>query len=172
MNKREYLRLDRLTRSFGKIRDPRRKRGNFRHLLVEVLVITLLAVICGCDTWEDIEDYGQTKKEWLKTFLTLKNGIPGADTYRRLFERIEPKELEKAYREWVTPYVGSCFQKQISIDGKTLRGAGNGLHMVSAWIREDGITLGQMKTSEKSNEITAIPELLKTLDILHSRVLL
>jgi len=129
------------------------------------MVIALLGIICGCESWEEIHDYGETKKKWLKTFLTLKKGIPSADTIRRLFERIKPEEMEKMYREWVLPYVGSCLQKQVCIDGKTVRGAGGQLHVVSAWIREDGITLGQVKTDEKSNEITAIPELLETLDI-------
>ena len=165
MKKKKYLSLQRLRESMRHIRAPRRGSGNFRHLLVDILVITLLAIICGCDSWEDIQDYGETKKKWLKTFLTLKKGIPGADTFRRLFERIKPEELEKMYRDWVTPYVGSCFQKQINVDGKTVRGAGSHLHMVSAWIREDGVTLGQLKTDEKSNEITAIPELLESLDI-------
>ena len=151
--------------SMRRIKDPRRERGNFRHGLVDIFVITLLGVICGCDSWEDIQDYGRTKKEWLKTFLTLKNGIPGADRFRRLFERIKREELEKMYREWITPYIGSCLHKQINIDGKTIRGAGSYLHMVSAWIREDGVTLGEIKTKEKSNEITATPELLEAFDI-------
>ena len=170
MKKKEYLSLKRLMHSMGGIRDPRRRSGNYRHQLVDIFAISLLAIICGCETWEEIEDYGRTKKEWLKSFLRLKNGIPGADTIRRLFERIKPEELEKMYREWVTPYVGSCIHKQISVDGKTIRGAGTGLHMVSAWVREDGLTLGQIRTDEKSNEITAIPELLETLDIAGSIV--
>jgi len=165
MKKKKHLSLKRLRESMRHIKDPRRGGGNFRHLLVDILVITLLGIICGCDSWEDIQDYGRTKEKWLKTFLTLENGIPGADTFRRLFERIDPAELEKMYREWIRPYVGSCIQKQISVDGKTVGGAGSQLHMVSAWIQEDGVTLGQMKTEEKSNEITAIPELLKVLHI-------
>jgi len=165
MEKKGYLSLKRLTQSLRHIRDPRRRGGNYRHQLVDIFAITLLAVICGCETWEEIQDYGRVKKEWLKTFLPLKNGIPGADTFRRLFERIQPDALEKVYREWVTPYVGSCMHKQISVDGKTIRGAGTSLHMVSAWIREDGVTLGQIKTEEKSNEITAIPELVESFDV-------
>jgi predicted transposase YbfD/YdcC len=165
LKKKNYLSLERLRQSLMKVKDPRRRSGNYRHQLVDIFAITLLAVICGCETWEEIQDYGRTKKEWLETFLGLRHGIPGADTFRRLFERIKPEELERMYREWVTPYVGSCMNKQINIDGKTVRGAGTGLHMVSAWIREDGVTLGQIKTDEKSNEITAIPELLETFDI-------
>ena len=165
MEKKKYQSLNRVTQSMRHIRDPRRRSGNYRHRLVDILGVTLLAIICGCETWEEIQDYGRVKKEWLKTFLPLRNGMPGADTYRRLFERIKPEALEKMYREWVTPYVGSCINKQISIDGKTIRGAGTGIHMVSAWMREDGVTLGQIKTEEKSNEITAIPELLESFDV-------
>lgn len=165
MEKKEYLTLSRLTQSLRHVRDPRRRSGNYRHQLVDIFAITLLAVICGCETWEEIQDYGQVKKEWLKTFLSLRYGIPSADTFRRLFERILPEALEKMYREWITPYVGSCIHKQINIDGKTIRGAGSGLHLVSAWIREDGVTLGQIKTNEKSNEITAIPDLLEAFDV-------
>jgi predicted transposase YbfD/YdcC len=165
MEKKQHLSLNRLAQSLRYVRDPRRKSGNYRHQLIDIFAITLLAVICGCETWEEIQDYGRVKKEWLKTFLRLKHGIPGSDTFRRLFERIKPEALEKMYREWITPYVGSCINKQISIDGKTVRGAGSGLHMISAWIREDGVTLGQIKTEEKSNEITAIPELLEAFDV-------
>ena len=171
MRKKEYLSLQRLTDCLKEVEDPRRNSGNFMHRLIDILVIALLAMICGCETWDEIEDYGNTKLEWLKTYLPLKNAIPSADTFRRLFERIKPMQLEKAYREWVEPYVGSCLNKQISVDGKTMRGATGGcgegfrLHMVSAWVREDGITLGQIKVDDKSNEITAIPQLLESLDI-------
>jgi len=171
MKKEESLSVTRLIVSISKIEDPRRPWGNFLHRLVDILIITLFAIICRCETWEEIEDYGKTKETWLSRFLSLKNGVPSADTYRRLFERIKPEELEKAYREWITPYVGGCLYKQINLDGKTIRGASkmrgeeSNLHMVSAWVREDGITLGQLKTDEKSNEIKAIPQLLGTLDV-------
>ena len=171
MKKGRILSLTRLIVSVSRIDDPRRQWGNLMHTLVDILVIALFAIICKCESWEEIEDYGKAKEEWLRGFLPLKNGIPSADTFRRLLERINPVELESAYREWVTPYVGGCLQKQIGFDGKTLCGASkmrkdeNNLHMVSAWVREDGITLGQIKTDEKSNEITAIPQLLSTLDV-------
>jgi len=134
-----------------------------------MLIIALLAIICGCETWEEIRDYGVTKEEWLRTFLTLPHGIPCEATFRRLMERIKPKSLEKVYRKWVTPYVGSCLRKQICVDGKTVCGvhrrSDEMLHMVSAWVREDGISLGQVRVEGKSNEIKAIPELLEVLDI-------
>ena len=171
MKKNQNLSIKRLISSMRVIQDPRRMRGNFRHRLIDILIITLLAIVCGCETWEDIEEYADIKQKWLKEYLPLKNGIPSSDTLRRVFERIKPTELEEAYRQWVLPYVGGCLQKQISIDGKTIRGASNKrgaeskLHIVSAWVHDDGISLGQIKTDEKSNEITAIPQLLTTLDI-------
>jgi len=171
MKKYEHLTVGRLKDGLKMVRDPRRQWGNLRHQLVDIFIIALFGIISGCESWEDVEDYGKTKEKWLRGFLVLEHGVPSADTCRRLFELMVPTELERVYREWVTPYVGGCLQKQISFDGKTVRGAtkkrGNDdkLHIVSAWVREDGITIGQIKTNEKSNEITAIPELLKTLDV-------
>ena len=175
--RREELRIDRLIEIIeDTIPDPRRPGGNLRHSLVEILVIILLGVMSGAETWIDIEDYGKQKEEWLRTFLELPNGIPSNDTYRRLMERISTKRVENVYRAWVLPYVGGCIGKHIAVDGKTMCGASNNrkaqgdetlgkIHMISAWVREDGISLGQIKTEEKSNEIKAIPQLLKELDI-------
>jgi len=175
--RREELRIDRLIEIIeDKIPDPRRPGGNLRHRLVEILVIILLGVMSGAETWIDIEDYGKQKEEWLRTFLELPNGIPSNDTYRRLMERICTKRVENMYRAWVLPYVGGCIGKHIAVDGKTMCGASNNrkaqgdealgkIHMISAWVREDGISLGQIKTEEKSNEIKAILQLLKELDI-------
>ena len=177
MKKANELSLDRLIELIeDNIPDPRRPGGNIRHKLVDILVIILLGVMCECETWIDIEDYGHMKEAWLRTFLELPNGIPSNDTYRRLMERIRPGILETVYRGWVLPYVGGCIGKQIAVDGKTICAASNNrqgqddtaegkLHIVSAWVREDGISLGQIKTEEKSNEIKAIPQLLKTLNI-------
>jgi predicted transposase YbfD/YdcC len=129
----------------------------------------LLAIICGCEAWEEIRDYGVTKREWLQTFLSLPNGIPCQATFRRVMAQLKPKSLEKVYRKWVRTYVGSCLQKQICLDGKTVCGvkkrSDQMLHIVSAWVREDGISLGQVKVAEKSNEIAAIPNLLESLEI-------
>jgi predicted transposase YbfD/YdcC len=161
---------------FEEIPDPRRPGGNIQHKLVDLLVIILLGVICGCETWIEIEDYAHAKYEWLKTILELPGGVPSNDTYRRLMTRILPQRLEEAYRQWVLPYVGGCIGKHIAIDGKTICTASNyrlsneetpegKLHIISAWVREDGISLGQIKTDEKSNEITAIPKMLDTLDV-------
>ena len=161
---------------FEEIPDPRRPGGNIQHKLVDLLVIILLGVICGCETWIEIEDYARAKYEWLKTILELPGGVPSNDTYRRLMTRMLPQKLEEAYRQWVLPYVGGCIGKHIAIDGKTICTASNyrlsneetpegKLHIISAWVREDGISLGQIKTDEKSNEITAIPKMLDTLDV-------
>ena len=152
------------------IEEPRQEGGNLRHKLVDILVIVLVGIICGCEQWIEIEDFTHEKEAWLREFLELPNGIPSDDTYRRVMERIKPKQLEAAYRRWVLPYIGSCIGKHIAVDGKTVCGVNKGarenkLHIVSAWVREDGITLGQVRTREKSNEITAIPELLDALDI-------
>lgn len=176
MEKVKVLSLDRIMELFEEIPDPRRPGGNIQHKLVDLLVIILLGVICGCETWIEIEDYAHAKYEWLKTILELPGGVPSNDTYRRLMTRILPQKLEEAYRQWVLPYVGGCIGKHIAIDGKTICTASNyrlsneetpegKLHIISAWVREDGISLGQIKTDEKSNEITAIPKMLDTLDV-------
>ena len=176
MEKVKVLSLDRIMELFEEIPDPRRPGGNIQHKLVDLLVIILLGVICGCETWIEIEDYAHAKYEWLKTILELPGGVPSNDTYRRLMTRMVPQRLEEAYRQWVLPYVGGCIGKHIAIDGKTICTASNyrlsneetpegKLHIISAWVREDGISLGQIKTDEKSNEITAIPKMLDTLDV-------
>lgn len=176
MEKVKVLSLDRIMELFEEIPDPRRPGGNIQHKLVDLLVIILLGVICGCETWIEIEDYAHAKYEWLKTILELPGGVPSNDTYRRLMTRMLPQKLEEAYRQWVLPYVGGCIGKHIAIDGKTICTASNyrlsneetpegKLHIISAWVREDGISLGQIKTDEKSNEITAIPKMLETLDV-------
>jgi len=156
------------------IPDERRQAGNFKHRLVDVLVICLLGIICGYETWDEIRDYAQAKRLFLWQELGFRQGIPSSATMRRVLGMIKPAELENVYREWVNPYVGSCLGKHIPVDGKTIRGASRGgeanFHMVSAWVREDGISIGQIKTEEKSNEITAIPTLLSSLDIAGSIV--
>ena len=171
MKKREELTISRLKECCVGIHDPRRESGNFKYKLLDVLIITILGVICGAEDWEELYEYGVSKESWLRSFLELRRGIPKPDVYRRVLSAMNPATLETVYREWVSGYVGSCYQKQIGIDGKTLRGtckegwSKERLHMVSAWVREDGISLGQIRTSEKSNEITAIPELLETLNV-------
>lgn len=168
MDRREYLNLSALMKRFEEIEDPRQPGGNTQHNLVEILAIVLIAILCACDNIEEIVDYARAKETWLRTILKLEHGLPSESTYRRLLNAVDPRHLEKAYRDWVYPYIGGCLGKQIAIDGKTSCGTVKGVspvHMVSAWIREDSLTFGQVRTDEKSNEITAIPELLDTLDI-------
>jgi predicted transposase YbfD/YdcC len=155
---------------FGEITDPRIERTK-RHKLIDIITIALCGVICGAESWVDIEMFGKVKQEWLSTILELPNGIPSHDTFGRVFSKIDPQEFEKSFMEWVRAVYEVTQGQVIAIDGKQLRGSQaseNGkkaIYMVSAWASENQIVLGQQKVDEKSNEITAIPELLKLLDI-------
>ncbi len=155
---------------FSEIEDPRVERTRV-HLLKDILIIGILSVIAGGRGWEDMENYGLSKYEWLEQFLALPQGIPSADTFRRVFERINPKIFKQCFRRWVESIV-ECFGAQvIPIDGKTLKGSYDReqgksvLHLVSAWSSKHRLVLGQIKVADKSNEITAIPALLELLDI-------
>jgi len=149
---------------FSDITEPR--ESNKRHKLIDIIAIALCAVICGADTWEDIEEFGLTKLEWFRTFLELPHGIPSPDTFARVFASMDPVEFRKAFLGWVQS-VQTVVGGHIAIDGKTVRGSydkdKSPIHMVSAWALESRMVLGQVKTNEKSNEITAIPELLQVL---------
>jgi predicted transposase YbfD/YdcC len=128
-------------------------------------------VICGANTWNEIEQYGHSKHDWLKTFLELPNGIPSHDTIRRVFIIIDPEEFRTAFINWVDSIRPLLPETVIAVDGKTLRrsydktNGKSAIHMVSAWASDTNMVLGQIKTDEKSNEITAIPELLNLFDI-------
>ena len=155
---------------FAQITDPRVERSQ-RHKLIDIITIAICAVICGADTWVDIESYGQAKFEWLKQFLELANGIPSHDTFARVFTRLNPDEFQQSFLNWVRS-ISKIFQGEvIAIDGKTLRHSYDSsldkgaIHMVSAWASANRLVLGQVKVNEKSNEITAIPELLKVLSL-------
>jgi predicted transposase YbfD/YdcC len=154
---------------FDGIEDPR--RHNIRHLLDDMLMIALCGVISGADSWTQIEEYGQSKSDWFKQFLELPNGIPSHDTFGRLFARLDPKEFQNFFIRWMDNHVLSLKGKTVAIDGKTLRGSHDRanekspVHMVSAWASDIRLVLGQLKTHDKSNEITAIPELIKTLSL-------
>lgn len=154
---------------FEDLTDPRVERSR-RHELFELVVVALCATLAGSDTWADIERFGNARIEWLRTFLRLKNGIPSHDTFGRVFSRLDPAGLLACIQQWLDE-IGLEVGKHIAIDGKTLRGsfdkaAGkNPLHLVSAWACEARLTLGQVATDAKSNEITAIPLLLELLDV-------
>jgi predicted transposase YbfD/YdcC len=161
---------------FEKLDDPRLDNHNRRHDLVDILVIAILATICGADTWMEINEFGVAKYEWLQTFLSLPNGIPSHDTFGRIFSLIDPAKFEDCFCAWIASLEIDTAQEIIAIDGKTLRGSGNKrknekpLHLVSAWAVHNRIMLGQVRTEEKSNEIEAIPRLLNMLDIANSIV--
>lgn len=159
-----------LSSYFTDIKDPRVKRTK-KHLLKDILVIAILAIIAGAKGWEDIENYGQAKQQWLSEFLELPHGIPSDDTFRRVFERIEPLALCDCLTQWMQQLIPSLEQKIVPIDGKCLRGSYDreqgikALHLVTAWVAEQNLTLGQIKVEDHSNEITAIPALLELIDI-------
>lgn len=134
-----------------------------------IVFITILAVICGAETWEEIEDYGIVKRDFLETILDLENGIPSHDTFNRFFSLLNPTLFEEHFISWIKS-ISNDYKGVVAIDGKTVRGskqAGlkSAIHLVSAFSTKNEIFLGQVKTEEKSNEITAIPELLKVLDL-------
>lgn len=155
---------------FSEIEDPRVQRTR-AHLLTDILIIGILSVIAGGKGWEDMETYGLSKHDWLKQFLSLPNGIPCPDTFRRVFERIDPKVFERCFQRWVQSIVETVGAQVIPIDGKTLKGSydreqgKSALHLVSAWASEHRLVLGQVKIADKSNEITAIPALLELLNL-------
>src|SRR5258707_13398415 len=154
----------------AQVPDPRIERTR-EHPLVNILVIALLAVLCGADSFTSIEEFGCAKKEFLGTFLDLKSGIPSHDTFGRVFAALDAVALQEAFRRWVAAFVEVTKGEIVAIDGKTLRrsfrDAGNKafVHMVSAWAASNRVVLGQVKTEDKSNEITAIPKLLEVLHI-------
>lgn len=155
---------------FALLEDPRDQRGK-EHRLLDIISITICAVICGADSWTDIEEYGRAKADWLKTFLALPNGIPSHDTIARVFARLAPEQMQDCFLSWIAAISQLSQGEIVAIDGKTVRGSydcnhGKGaIHMVSAWASANRLVLGQRKVDEKSNEITAIPELLSVLSI-------
>jgi predicted transposase YbfD/YdcC len=161
------VKIQRLIEEAGKIKDPRRQYGYLQHKLVTILIIAFCAIICGAEDYEDIEEFGNIRKEWLAEFLALENGIPDKDTFRRVFERLNPSEVAQCLYGWLGNR--ETDGKTVNIDGKTIRGSKNAkhkaYHVVSAWVSENQITLGEIVVDEKSNEITAIPKLLDIVDI-------
>ncbi len=161
---------DRLQACFATLEDPRVERTRL-HLLSDILTIAILSILAGGQGWEDMELYGISKQAWLSTFLALPNGIPSEDTFRRVFERIDPKQFEQCFDRWVKQLVTELGIGVIAIDGKSVNGSYDresgtkALHLVSAWASEQRLVLAQAKVQDKSNEITAIPALLEVLDL-------
>lgn len=154
---------------FEGLPDPR--YHNKKHKLIDIMTIAICASICGADTFKQIEDFGKAKIKWLKRFLELPFGIPSHDTFGRVFALLDPKEFQRCFIDWVQMVQETLGSQTIAVDGKTLRrsfdtdSGKKAIHMVSAWASENGFVMGQIKTDEKSNEITAIPQLLRMLEL-------
>lgn len=162
--------LNSIVDCFGDIEDPR-VQGRCDYPLIEIITIAICAAVAGADTWVDVETFGKSKEKWLRQDLKLENGIPSHDTFGDVFRVIEAQEFQKGFIRWVEQIFSVTQGQVIAIDGKTVRRSHNrsigkdAIHMVSAWASTNGITLGQRKIDDKSNEITAIPELLELLNV-------
>jgi predicted transposase YbfD/YdcC len=157
-----------IPRFFATLKDPHRAHRRL-HLLQDVLVIALCAVIAGAQNWQEVVTFGRKRIDWLRRFLELPNGIPSHDTFERVFDRLHPQAFQACFRDWVRAVSAALKIPHVAIDGKTLRGSGSAdlgpLHLVSAWATAQRLSLGQVAVAEKSNEITAIPKLLELLDL-------
>lgn len=154
---------------FGELEDPRMV-NKCRHPLMDIIVIAVCATIANADGWEDIALFGESKAAWLKQWLELPNGIPSADTFRRVFEHLDAQGFERCFIEWVERVFERTEGQVIAIDGKVAQGTCDGqgqggLHLVSAWATANGLTLGQVAVADKANEIVAIPQLLEMLTL-------
>jgi len=159
-----------LQEAFSSLEDPRIERHK-KHNLLDILILTICAVISGAEGWEAIEHFGKEKEQWLRQWMALENGIPSHDCIARVIARIEPEKLSECFVLWARSLSELSEGEVVAIDGKTARRSYQrknklgAIHMVSAWASGVGLSLGQVKTAEKSNEITAIPELLELLEI-------
>jgi len=165
--------LQQLRLRFAALQDPRVERTKL-HQLLDIITIAVCAVICGADDWSEIELFGNSKRAFFEQFLVLPNGIPSHDTFNRVFARLDPQQFRECFLEWVQDLVcasGNQIKGVVAIDGKRVcgsRDAANGkeaIQMVSAWAQANHMVLGQVKVDDKSNEITAVPLLLKLLDL-------
>jgi predicted transposase YbfD/YdcC len=166
----EEMSLGPLATSFATLTDPRVERTK-EHLLLDIVLIAICAVVCGADGWVEVAAFGGAKQEWFSRFLKLPSGIPSHDTFGRVFAALEATEFQRCFLEWVQAVHVLTAGQVIAIDGKTLRRSHDkrrgkaALHLVSAWASANRLVLGQVATDAKSNEITAIPELLRLLDL-------
>jgi predicted transposase YbfD/YdcC len=164
-----------LVDALAAVPDPRRQCKNLRHALVDVLTICFCGVLCGCEDFVEIEEFGRAKQAFFRRFLVLDNGIPAHDTFRRVFQAVCPQALQRCLITWLQSLrqaaEPAAAESVVAIDGKTLRRTGDRargvgpLHLVSAWASANGLTLGQVAADAKSNEVTAIPELLELLQL-------
>ena len=154
---------------FASLTDPR--CANARHHLLDILVMAICAVLCGAEGWKDIEEYGHAQAKWFKQVLDMPHGIPSHDTFRRVLARLDPDEFTQCCLTWTHALSERSAGEIVAIDGKTLRRSFDraaskaAIHMVSAWANTNRLVLGQLKVDDKSNEITAIPQLLALLDL-------
>jgi predicted transposase YbfD/YdcC len=150
------------------ITDPRVNRTK-DHELIDILVLAICALLCRAETFNDMEDFGNAKHQWFKTFLSLPNGIPSHDTFNRVFQALDPKEFLNAFLNWTQSVRQAIPDEIVAMDGKALRRAltasKNPRYIVSAWAEDNGLVLGQLKVEEKTNEITAVPQLLRALEL-------
>jgi len=157
-----------LIEHFKDLNDPRVDRTK-EHELIDILIISLCCLLCGGESFNDMEDFGYAKQEWFKTFLKLRNGIPSHDTFNRLFSALDPKKFLECFLRWTQSVRQAVPQEIVALDGKALRRALNSnespKYVVSAWAESNSLVLGQLKVEEKSNEITAVPELLRVLEL-------
>lgn len=155
---------------FAGVEDPRMERKR-EHRLMDILVIAISAVVCGANDWVAVETFGKAKENWLRTFLALPHGIPSHDTFGRVFALLKPEQVQTSFVSWIQAVAQVTAGQVVAIDGKTVRHSYDrrsgkaAIHMVSAWATQNHVVLGQLKTEEKSNEITAIPALLRLLDV-------
>jgi predicted transposase YbfD/YdcC len=157
-----------LIEHFKNLPDPRVERTK-DHELIDILVIAICTLLCAGESFNDMEDFGKAKEDWFKTFLTLRNGIPGHDTFNRVFAALDPQGFLDCFLRWTQSLRQVVAQEIVALDGKALRRALNGdrsvKYVVSAWAEDNGLCLGQLKVHDKSNEITALPELLRVLEL-------
>ena len=157
-----------LIEHFKDLPDPRVNRTK-DHDLIDILIIAVCALLCAGESFNDMEDFGHAKRDWFKTFLTLRNGIPSHDTFNRLFAALDPKQFLDCFLRWTQSLWQAVPQEIVALDGKALRRALNAdqsvKYVVSAWAETNELVLGQLKVADKSNEITALPELLRVLEL-------